>query len=181
MLSAQRISSALIAKSNKAGRIRVCFEDLILAFAGEISRVYEGRVAVRTVKIAQNIASSRGSLVAPARKAKEYPLSIKKESPTLYLFKFWADICGYLAVRLALCGALFHPSRRSRRWRRPRSALCRRLASLWQRLFGLLYELPLSTTRATPRLCLRPRLTLAPFYARARLSTPTAPLDPRSL
>ena len=143
MLSAQRISSALIAKSNKAGCIRVCFEDLILAFAGEISRVYEGRVAVRTVKIAQNIASSRGSLVAPARKAKEHPLSIKKASPTLYLSEFWANICGYLAnlaVRLALCSALFPPSRRSRRWPWLHPALCRLLASLRQRLFYPFYE-----------------------------------------
>nr|WP_314398223.1 hypothetical protein [uncultured Campylobacter sp.] len=107
MLSAQRISSALIAKSNKAGRIRVCFEDLILAFAGEISRVYEGRVAVRTVKIAQNIASSRGSLVAPARKAKEHPLSIKKASPTLYLFKFWADILRILPSVLRFAARYF--------------------------------------------------------------------------
>lgn len=107
MLSAQRISSALIAKNNKADRIRVCFEDLILAFAGEISRVYEGRVAVRTVKIAQNIASSRGRLAAPARKAKEHPLSIKKASPTLYLFKFWADILRILPFVLLFATRYF--------------------------------------------------------------------------
>ena len=65
---AQRISSALIAKSNKAGRVRVCFKAYILALTGKF-RAYEGHVAVRTVKIAQNIASSRGRLAAPARKA----------------------------------------------------------------------------------------------------------------
>ena len=111
MLSAQRISSALIAKNNKADRIRVCFEDLILAFAGEISRVYEGRVAVRTVKIAQNIASSRGRLAAPARKAKEHPFAVKKggrkAGAMLYLSEFWADILRILPFVLRFAARYF--------------------------------------------------------------------------